>query len=181
MSCGCGCGCNKNCSKYSGCINSLDFFMTIKWVASWENLFMPYANNKSADQPAHSRSLISTFVVLCLESIIPVLAISKNSRLASFWSRAGRFESDLVTNPEDRFSGDEAQMQWHRHICTIVLSFSFQAFSVFFVSIAITSDVVCYLFIPIQWLFFAASTYVWVQYVWHTGKLHILSSVVWVC
>ena len=40
----------------------------------------------------------------------------------------------------------------------------------FFVSIAITSDVVCYLFIPIQWLFFAASTYVWVQYVWHTGR-----------
>lgn len=51
-------------------------------------------------------------------------------------------------------------------------SFKFQglAFSVFFVSIAITSDVVCYLFIPIQWLFFAASTYVWVQYVWHTER-----------
>ncbi|KAK6168659.1 hypothetical protein SNE40_019851 [Patella caerulea] len=45
-----------------------------------------------------------------------------------------------------------------------------QAFSVFFVCIAITSDVVCYLFIPIQWLFFAASTYVWVQYVWHTER-----------
>ncbi|XP_052808985.1 macoilin-like isoform X2 [Mya arenaria] len=51
-------------------------------------------------------------------------------------------------------------------------SFKFQglAFSVFFVSIAITSDVVCYLFIPVQWLFFAASTYVWVQYVWHTER-----------
>ena len=46
-----------------------------------------------------------------------------------------------------------------------------QAFSVFFVCIAVTSDVVCYLFIPVQWLFFAASTYVWVQYVWHTGRL----------
>lgn len=45
-----------------------------------------------------------------------------------------------------------------------------QAFSVFFVCIAVTSDVVCYLFIPVQWLFFAASTYVWVQYVWHTGN-----------
>ncbi|KAL4232556.1 neuronal signal transduction [Mactra antiquata] len=51
-------------------------------------------------------------------------------------------------------------------------SFKFQglAFSVVFVSIAITSDVVCYLFIPVQWLFFAASTYVWVQYVWHTER-----------
>ena len=26
---------------------------------------MPYANNKDADQPAHSRSPISTFVVRC--------------------------------------------------------------------------------------------------------------------
>ncbi|KAL8599255.1 hypothetical protein ACOMHN_007970 [Nucella lapillus] len=51
-------------------------------------------------------------------------------------------------------------------------SFKYQglAFSVFFVCIAITSDVVCYLFIPVQWLFFAASTYVWVQYVWHTER-----------
>ena len=29
---------------------------------------MPYANNKVADQPAHPRSLISTFVVRCLDS-----------------------------------------------------------------------------------------------------------------
>ena len=28
-----------------------------------KKLFMPYANNKGADQPAHPRSLISTFVV----------------------------------------------------------------------------------------------------------------------
>lgn len=45
-----------------------------------------------------------------------------------------------------------------------------QAFSVFFVCVAFTSDIICLLFIPVQWLFFAASTYVWVQYVWHTGK-----------
>ena len=31
---------------------------------------MPYANNKGADQPAHPRSLISTFVVHCLDSYI---------------------------------------------------------------------------------------------------------------
>lgn len=40
----------------------------------------------------------------------------------------------------------------------------------FFVCVAFTSDIICLLFIPVQWLFFAASTYVWVQYVWHTGK-----------
>ena len=41
---------------------------------------MPYANNKDADQPAqpaHPRSLISTFVVCCLDSIIPLLAIAE--------------------------------------------------------------------------------------------------------
>ena len=37
---------------------------------------MPYANNKGADQPAHPRSLISTFVVRCLDSRICILAIS---------------------------------------------------------------------------------------------------------
>ncbi|KAF7242440.1 Macoilin [Varanus komodoensis] len=49
-------------------------------------------------------------------------------------------------------------------------SFRYQglAFSVFFVCVAFTSNIICLLFIPIQWLFFAASTYVWVQYVWHT-------------
>ena len=64
-----------------------------------------YANNKGADLPAHPRSLIITFVVLSLDSIIPLLAISKVSRLASFCSWA---ESYLVANPEDRFSRDEA-------------------------------------------------------------------------
>ena len=39
------------------------------WAMSWENLFMLYAKNKSADQPAHPRILISTFVVPCLDSI----------------------------------------------------------------------------------------------------------------
>ena len=55
--------------------------LTDIWVTSWENLFMPYANNKCADQPAHPRNLISTFVVRCLDSIIPLLAKSKISRL----------------------------------------------------------------------------------------------------
>ena len=44
---------------------------------------MPYANNKGADQPAHPRSLISTFVVRCLNSIMPLVSISEISRLAS--------------------------------------------------------------------------------------------------
>ena len=36
----------------------------------------PYANNKGADQSAHPLSLISTFVVRSLDSILPVVAMS---------------------------------------------------------------------------------------------------------
>ena len=42
---------------------------------------MPYANNNGADQPVHPRSLISTFVVCCLDSIIPLVSISEISNL----------------------------------------------------------------------------------------------------
>ena len=51
--------------------------LALIWATTWENLFMPYANNKGADQPAHSRSLISTLVVRCLDSIIPLIFISE--------------------------------------------------------------------------------------------------------
>ena len=42
---------------------------------------MSYANNKGADQPAHPHSLISAFVVRCLDSIISLGSIAKISRL----------------------------------------------------------------------------------------------------
>ena len=47
-------------------------------ATSLENQFIPYANNKGADQPVRMCSLISTFVVRCLDSIIPLLAIAQN-------------------------------------------------------------------------------------------------------
>ena len=53
---------------------------------------MLYANNKGADQPAHPRSLISTFVVRCLDIIIHLVSIS--------WSQ----------NPEDRYSREVARI-----------------------------------------------------------------------
>ena len=40
-----------------------------------------HANNKGADQPTHPRSLISAFIVRCLDSIIPILDIDKISKL----------------------------------------------------------------------------------------------------
>ena len=47
---------------------------------------------KGADQPVHPRSLISTFVVRCLDSIIPLVSISEISSLylASVAARISR-------------------------------------------------------------------------------------------
>ena len=81
-----------------------------KWATSWENLFMPYANNNGADQPAHPRSVISAFVVRCLDNIISSFYIRNLKPLSSFCSWAGRFESDSFTNSKDRFSRDVAQI-----------------------------------------------------------------------
>ena len=55
------------------------------------NPVMPYANNKGADQPVHSRSLISAFVVHCLNSIIPLVSVSEISGfyLVSVTAQAG--------------------------------------------------------------------------------------------
>ena len=61
---------------------------------SWENLLLPYANNKGADQHACPCSLISTFVVHYLDSIIPLVSISKISSL---------YLASVVANPEGRF------------------------------------------------------------------------------
>ena len=63
----------------------------IIWASSQENLLLPYANNKGADQLAHPCSLISTFVVRCLDSITPLVSISEISSLylASVAEQAG--------------------------------------------------------------------------------------------
>ena len=100
--------------KYGG--NSMKYRLdrisnatVLKWTSSWETLFLPYAN---------PRSLISTFVVRCLDNIIPGFYIRNFKPVPSFCGCAGRFESYLVENPEDRFSRDEAQIwifqQWHQ-------------------------------------------------------------------
>ena len=72
---------------------------------------LPYMNNKGAGQSAHPCSLISAFVVHFLDSIIPLVFYIQNFKtLASFCSWAGRIESHLVGNPEDRFSRGVAQL-----------------------------------------------------------------------
>ena len=51
---------------------------------------MSYANNKGADQPVHPRSLISTFVVRCLDSVsLDSIAEISRLQLASVAAQAG--------------------------------------------------------------------------------------------
>ena len=68
------------------------------------------ANNKGADQPAHPRSLISTFVIGLLESTISKLATSEISIFKLvFVAWETSLSLAFVRNPEDRFCGVEAQ------------------------------------------------------------------------
>ena len=83
------------------------------WAMSWENLFMPYANNEGADQPAHLRNLISAFVVHCLDSKINLVSRFKISSLylSSVDAQASLCVLvTLVANPKDRFSRDVAHI-----------------------------------------------------------------------
>ena len=50
------------------------------WPGHVKTCLMPYANNKGVDQLAHLHSLITTFVVCCLDSMLCILAISKVSK-----------------------------------------------------------------------------------------------------
>ena len=60
---------------------------------------MSYANNKGADQPAHLHSLISAFVVRCLDSNNISRFYSRNFKtLACFCGCTGRFVSGLIGN-----------------------------------------------------------------------------------
>ena len=72
---------------------------------------MAYVNNKGADQPAHPHSLISTFVVHCLDSMTCILTIPKVSRyyLVSVDVQAG-LNVTWSQTLEDTFSLDVAQI-----------------------------------------------------------------------
>ena len=72
---------------------------------------MAYANNRGADQPVHPRSLISTFVVPCLDSMTCILAPSKLTRfkLASVAEQAG-LNLTWSKMSEDTLSRDVAHL-----------------------------------------------------------------------
>ena len=65
---------------YILCLCSILLLPVLYGPGHAKTCLMLYAINKGADQPAHPRSLISTFVVCCLDSMICILRISKVSR-----------------------------------------------------------------------------------------------------
>ena len=69
-----------------------------------ETCLMLYANNKGADQPAHPRSLISAFVVRCLDSVMSLVSVTKISSLilASVAEQAS-LSLTWSETPEDTF------------------------------------------------------------------------------
>ena len=109
----------------------LSFLNTIKeqnhssvytWAWTPENLSLGFANNEQ-----HPHRLISAFVIRLLENIISKLATSKFSInfLASVCNCAGCFGFDLVGNPKDRFSCNEALIiLWWDMILSLILFFS---------------------------------------------------------
>ena len=70
---------------------------------------MSNMNNKGTDQPTHSRSLISAFVVRCLDSVMSLVSGTKISSLmlASVAEQAS-LSLTWSETPKDPFSHDEA-------------------------------------------------------------------------
>ncbi|EFO28402.2 hypothetical protein LOAG_00091 [Loa loa] len=61
----------------------------------------------------------------------------------------------------------------------LVSSLQYSALSAFFVCATVTADLICFIFLPVQLLFFLSSTYVWILLVWQTaergiGSAHLL-------
>ena len=72
---------------------------------------MSYANNKGADQPAHPRSLISAFVVRCLDSVMSLVSVTKIwSLLIASVAEQASLSLTRPETPEDTFSHDEAHI-----------------------------------------------------------------------
>ena len=87
------------CGYKSVMIHKYDYWNSIKMQLNraMRKCLKSYANNKGADQPAHPHSLISAFVVGCLDNISRFY--SRNfKRLARFCGCTGRFVSGLVGN-----------------------------------------------------------------------------------
>ena len=87
---------------------------------------MLYANDKGAGQPVHPRSLISAFVVRCLDSVVYLVFVNKlSSLLLASVAEEASLSLTWSETPKDTFNHGEAQMYLPLHgmcrICTLYL------------------------------------------------------------
>ena len=66
-----------SCIKHAHDVSCSTLVVLLSEQGHEKMCLMSYANNKGADQSAHPRSLISAFVIRCLDSIISLDSIAK--------------------------------------------------------------------------------------------------------
>ena len=119
-------GCCSNIYSISTCGFQLCFITNKQYLCKQETkepgheetCLMLYANNKGVDQPAHPRSLMSVFIVRCLDSVTSLVSVTKilSLMLASVAEQAS-LSLTWSETPEDTFSHDEAQRLTRQCIC----------------------------------------------------------------
>ena len=95
--------------------------LIIKWASTRENLSSGIANNTGADQPGHTPSLISAFVIRFLESIICKLATGEFSifYLVSVAEETG-LKLTLSETPKTGFLAIRPKCHCYSVRCTLV-------------------------------------------------------------
>uniref|UniRef100_A0A8D8TVL7 Macoilin n=1 Tax=Cacopsylla melanoneura TaxID=428564 RepID=A0A8D8TVL7_9HEMI len=86
------------------------------------------------------------------------------SKTLAFW---------MITFTMDHFLHCRLEFFWYLWYLARNINSSYTqslGLSLVFVCIAFTSDLLCYFFIPVQYLFFAASTWVWVHYIYNNER-----------
>ena len=63
-----------------------------------------------------------------------------------------------------------ANPKWMVFYTCYINVFSLQGLTILFLVVTLCADLLCLVVLPVHWLFFAASTYVWVHFVWNTGN-----------
>ena len=90
----------RNCAQ-AFCFNYNDMI----WALTRGNLSSGFVNNKGEDQPGQMHSMISTFILHFLESIISKLTLqAKFQFIASLCSRGDWFKSCLLETPKTGLS-----------------------------------------------------------------------------
>lgn len=99
-------------------------------------------------------------------------------KLVGVWS--------LVLFGDYLFGNFRLEYIWPIWLCisSVIDAYRYQGwgFAMFFISIVITSDVICFLLVPVRWLFAVASSYVWLQYVINSDRgICPQSILLWLC